>query len=76
MNITFHGAARTTTINALSAHVDRSEMLEYFSAMGKKVKKAFVVHGEQEQALSFAGALREKIAARVEVPEPGQTFTI
>lgn len=66
--------ARIHTINALSAHADRDELMDYFTEMGPRVEKAFVVHGEVEQSESLAVSLRELGAAEVIVPEPGQKF--
>ena len=66
--------ARIHTINALSAHADRDELMDYFTEMGPRVKRAFVVHGEVEQAESLAVSLRELGAADVAVPAPGQRF--
>lgn len=63
--------AQVYTINALSAHADKNEMLDYFQEMGPKVERAFVVHGEEEQTESFAEALRDIGAANVTVPEKG-----
>ena len=68
--------ARVHTINALSAHADHDELMDYFKAMGPEVRKAFVVHGEEEQSEALAVALREVGAHDVVVPEPGQTFEI
>jgi metallo-beta-lactamase family protein len=66
--------ARIHTINALSAHADRDELVDYFTEMGPRVEKAFVVHGEVEQSESLAVSLRELGAAEVIVPAPGQKF--
>jgi len=68
--------ARVHTINALSAHADRSELLSYFDKMGPKVEQAFCVHGEEKQANALAEALRENGAKKVIVPNPGQTVNI
>jgi metallo-beta-lactamase family protein len=67
--------AQVHTINALSAHADKNEMLDYFKKMGPKVEKAFVVHGEEEQTKSFAEALRGIGASDVIVPEKGDEHT-
>ncbi len=63
--------ARVHTINALSAHADRNEMIDYFKRMGPSAEKTFVVHGEEEQTKSFAEALRGIGLADVIVPEKG-----
>jgi len=68
--------ARVHTINALSAHADRKEILAYFDAMGPKVERAFCVHGEPEHTAALAEALRDKGARDVVVPEAGQTFEL
>lgn len=68
--------ARVHTINALSAHADRTELLDYFGEMGPEVEHAFVVHGEVEQAESLADGLRDIGARDVVVPEPGQSFEV
>jgi metallo-beta-lactamase family protein len=68
--------ARVHTINALSAHADHDELLDYFKAMGPKVRKAFVVHGEEEQSEALASSLRELGANDVVVPDLDQTFEI
>ena len=68
--------ARIHTINALSAHADRNEFRAYFTAMGPKVEKAFVIHGESAQSEMLAADLRTLGAKEVVVPQPGQTFTV
>ena len=68
--------ARVHTINALSAHADRNELMAYFNEMGPKVERAFCVHGETEQTLALAEALREAGAQDVISPEPGQTVQL
>ena len=43
--------------HAFSAHADKKELLEYAKNLGP-VKKMFVVHGEETEALEFALALK------------------
>jgi metallo-beta-lactamase family protein len=69
---TYKLRAEVHSIQALSAHADRNEMLAYFKAMGPEVKKAFVVHGEPEQQKPFAEALSKLGAQEVIIPAPGQ----
>jgi len=68
--------ARVHTINALSAHADRAELLAYLNEMGPEVERAFVVHGEAEAAFAFADALSQAGARNVVVPESGQEVTL
>ena len=68
--------ARVHTINALSAHADRIEMMDYFGKMGLDVERAFCIHGEEKQTAALAGLLRDKGVKDVAIPEPDQTFTL
>ncbi len=64
--------ARVHTINALSAHADREEMLDYFTSTRTVPSRTFVVHGEEEQSLAFAAALEGRGFPDVSVPHKGQ----
>ncbi len=68
--------AEVHSIQALSAHADRNELLEYFAGMGPGVKKAFVVHGDLDQAEPLAEKLAELGAKDVVIPEPGDRIGI
>ena len=68
--------ARVHTINALSAHADRNELMAYFEKMGPQVERAFCVHGEDEQTTALAEALRKAGARDVMIPELGQTVEL
>jgi len=68
--------ARVHTINALSAHADRNELMAYFEKMGPKVERAFCVHGEDEQVTMMADALRDAGARDVIAPTRGQTVEL
>ncbi len=49
--------ARTFTINGLSAHADRDELLRWVDGFKKPPKQTFIVHGEAESANALAQAL-------------------
>jgi metallo-beta-lactamase family protein len=66
--------ARVHTINALSAHADRNELLYFVKGMDSLPGTMFVVHGEEEQSEALARELSELGAHTVEIPYPGQTF--
>ncbi|MFW6457743.1 MAG: MBL fold metallo-hydrolase RNA specificity domain-containing protein [Planctomycetota bacterium] len=68
--------AKVVSIQALSAHADRDEMLTYFKEMGPEFERTFVVHGEPEQQKPFAQSLRELGADNVHIPELGNTFEL
>lgn len=68
--------ARVHTINALSAHADRTELMAYFEAMGLGMEKAFCIHGEEEQTGALAELLRGKGVKDVAIPVAGETFEL
>ncbi|MFH0963166.1 MAG: MBL fold metallo-hydrolase [Planctomycetota bacterium] len=68
----FELRAEVRSVEALSAHADRSELLDFFRRCGSAMEKAFVVHGEVDQAGPFAQALRDSGIPDVLIPEPGQ----
>ena len=65
--------AEVHRIEALSAHADRDELLGWFDRCCPDVGRAFVVHGETEQAEALGEALRDRGVGEVTVPDPDQT---
>lgn len=72
----YHVRAQVHLVNGFSAHADRSELLEWVANVKGNLKGAFVVHGEEQAALSFAEALRSLGGFTVTVPEPSQTIEV
>jgi len=69
--------ARIASIDAFSGHADKHELRRYVEALSGDIKKVFVVHGEETQALGFAETLRGmKPKADVLVPEYKQSVTV
>lgn len=66
--------ATVFTINGLSAHADRTGLMEYAKALGPSVRRAFCVHGEEK----YCEANRENLLSlgikRVDIPSKGQLF--
>ena len=50
--------ARVAKIDAFSGHADKQELSDYVKSHTGHIKKTFVVHGEEEQALPFADTLK------------------
>ena len=61
--------ARIYTIGGLSAHADRDELLDWLSKFKKKPQRIFVMHGEEETALSFAKTIQEQLNLDAYAPE-------
>lgn len=71
----YHVRADVHTINAFSAHADRSDLLDYVGRV-EGVKKIFLVHGEKDQGFKFKDVLAENGYKNVEVPAPGDIFEL
>ena len=63
------------TINGFSAHADRDELLEWLSGF-KDSPEVFIVHGEEEVAISFGGLVTEKYGFKTHVPEKGEVYNL
>lgn len=68
--------AQIETIEGFSAHADLDELVEWFESLGGSPRHTFVVHGEEEAALSFAGTLKARCTGEITVPERGQTVEL
>lgn len=65
--------ARVATLDSFSGHADKNELIAHVERVKGPLKKIFVTHGEEEQALSFAETLRKlRPKAEVIVPVRGQ----
>lgn len=66
--------AEIFTIDAFSAHADRSDLLDYIHKV-KGVKKLFLVHGEEEGQIKFKDALEEN-GYEAHIPSHGEIVEI
>ncbi len=60
--------AKIEQLHGLSAHADRTELLEWTSHLARPPRQVFVTHGEEEAAGSFAEALRGRTGWNVVTP--------
>ena len=67
--------AHVVKMGGFSAHADRTEMLKFLKESNLNIRKIAVVHGEEEQALSFGRHLEEN-GYSVAVPLPGELIVI
>ncbi len=65
--------ATVYTVNGLSAHADRTGLLDFTRAMGT-VKRAFCVHGEMDYCEAHRDSLLNLGVKRVDIPVSGQLF--
>ncbi len=75
MNKEYPLRARVVRLGGFSAHADKSEMGRFLKESNLDVKKIALVHGEEEQTLSFAEDLKNR-GYEVIVPKPGETLEI
>jgi metallo-beta-lactamase family protein len=68
--------AEVQKLDALSGHADREELLAWMQPIAAGLKKVFLVHGEPEQQMPLAAAIRERYRIEVLVPERGQSFDL
>jgi metallo-beta-lactamase family protein len=67
--------ASVYTINGFSAHADQGELFSWLSRF-KDSPEVFIVHGEEEVAVSFGALVKEKFGFVTHVPEKGEIFVI
>ena len=68
--------ARVARIAGFSAHADRDELLRWASALTKKPRGAFVVHGEPEVAEGFGRTLADRTGWQASVPSGGDSVAL
>lgn len=67
--------AAVHTIDAFSAHADRSDLIDYIHRV-QGIKKLFLVHGEGEPEAKFKEALIENGFNDTYIPSPNETVEI
>jgi len=67
---------RHATIEGLSSHADRDELLRWIGGAARTPRQVFVVHGEPDSADRFAAELRQRLQAAVHVPSLGKGFSL
>ena len=68
--------AEVTTINGLSAHADRDELLRWVGTAPRAPRTVFLTHGEKESAEALAREVRQRFGSGTEVPAMGQEFDL
>ncbi|MFQ6016451.1 MAG: MBL fold metallo-hydrolase RNA specificity domain-containing protein [Anaerolineae bacterium] len=65
--------ARITSVDALSAHADRDELLRWIAQIQPPPQRVFVVHGEGNALVALAEGIRALGVSEVVIPEHGET---
>ena len=73
----FDVKARIESILSLSAHADYSEIIRFLSCQDKsKLKKIFLVHGDDEAKFSLKGMLLNEGYKDITIPLKGESFKL
>ncbi len=67
---------RVLAIGGYSAHADQVKLLEWVGAMRAKVKKVFLVHGEEYASEALAVKIRDQFKLEVIVPDLAKTYEL
>jgi metallo-beta-lactamase family protein len=68
--------ARIETLDGLSAHADRNEILAWLDSAARPPRKIHLVHGEPGATEALAERLRQERGLKVHVPEYRETVSI
>ncbi len=63
-------------IEGLSAHADRSELLQWIGHFKKHPKQTFVVHGEPKSSKAFAKTIQDEYGWNIHVPAFKESFEL
>lgn len=67
---------KTAVIDGYSAHADAEKLTNWLKPMRLKLKKVFVVQGEEDQALGLARKIQDELAIEAEAPLAGETILL
>ncbi len=69
--------AQIEIMDSFSAHADHDEILQFLNPLDKKrIKKVFLVHGEQESQQALQNAMLTEGYRNIHIPEYGEVFEI
>jgi len=68
--------ATVESLQALSAHADQAELLEWMKPLAGTVKKVFLVHGEPDGARTLQQAIQKQFGVETLLPGWGQKFEL
>ena len=68
--------AEVDSLQALSGHADREELLKWMKPMTPTLKKVFLVHGEPEQSTGLIEAIRKTYGIEAIAVSRGQSYEL
>jgi metallo-beta-lactamase family protein len=67
---------RVKAIGGYSAHADQPQLLDWLRPMRNRLKKVFVVQGEEEEALPLVQKIKDELAIEAVVPTVDETAVL
>ena len=67
---------RVKNISGYSAHADQEKLLDWLRPFGTKIKKVFVVQGEEEASNELATKIRDELAIESIVPSINEEYLL
>lgn len=68
--------ARVETVDGLSAHADRKDILRWLKTFERPPRKTYVVHGEPEASAALAASIEKELGWSAEVARDGATVDL
>lgn len=68
--------AEVASLQALSGHADRDELLHWIEPIARGLKKVFLVHGEEAQANALAATIHKTYGIEAVAPQRGNSFEL
>lgn len=69
--------ARVEVLNGFSGHADHDELMAWASAITKRPRQTFLVHGEEPAAQALAESLRTEAGfEQIDIPQLNEQFTL
>ena len=68
--------AEVAVMNGFSSHADQQDFLSFLGPLAGQVRAVRLVHGEIDRAQALADSLRAAGFPDVQIPEPGDSFTL
>lgn len=68
--------AQIDKVNALSAHADQGEMLQWLGGFKTPPKRTFIVHGEPPAQAALQARIEKDLGWATVIPKQGQTFPL
>lgn len=68
--------AQIVTMHSLSAHADRSEIMDFLDNQKETVQELFLVHGEIDSQKALRSLMAENGFPQAKIPAPGDEFEV